>query len=116
MRLAAFILAMLVLLAPLVAAQGDGFAAFWKEFSAAAAKRDKDKIRTLTQYPSKELGKDFDAIWKEDFPRSMLACLAKAKPERDDKFGNYVAFCKETIYGFERTPQGWRFVSTHPND
>jgi hypothetical protein len=116
MRRAALAL-MLVLLAPLAGAQGDGFAAFWKEFSAAAAKKDKDKIRALTQYPSKELEeKDFDVIWKGMFPRAMLACLAKAKPERDDKFGNYVAFCKETIYGFERTPQGWRFVGTHPND
>ena len=43
MRRSAFALAMLVLLTPLAAAQGDGFAAFWKEFSAAAAKKDKDK-------------------------------------------------------------------------
>jgi hypothetical protein len=117
MRRAALALTMLVLLTPVAAAQGDGFAAFWKEFSTAAAKKDKDKIRALTQYPSKELEeKNFDVIWKDMFPRAMLACLARAKPERDDKFGNYVAFCKETIYGFERTPQGWRFVGTHPND
>lgn len=63
MRRAGFALTMLVLLTPLAAAQGDGFAAFWKEFSAAAAKKDKDKL-----------------------------------------------------YGFERTPQGWRFAYTHPND
>ena len=96
-------------------AQPDGFAAFWKEFSAAAAKKDKDKIRALTQYPSMELEeKDFDIIWKDMFPRAMLACLAKAKPQRDQAY--YVTFCKDTIYGFERTPQGWRFAWTHPND
>jgi hypothetical protein len=100
-----------------VGAQGDGFAAFWKEFSAAAAKMDKDKIRALTQYPSPEFEqKNFDVIWKDMFPPRMLACLAKAKPERDDKAKNYVAFCKDSIYGFERTPQGWRFAWTHPND
>jgi hypothetical protein len=55
-------------------------------------------------------------IWKDMFPPRMLACLAKAKPERDDKAKNYVAFCKDSIYGFERTPQGWRFAWTHPND
>jgi len=117
MRRAALALTMLVWLSPLAAAQGDGFAAFWKEFSAGAAKKDKDKIRALTQYPSKELEeKNFDVIWKDMFPRAMLACLAKATPQRDDKARNYVAFCKDTIYGFERTPQGWRFAWTHPND
>ena len=68
MRRTAFALAMLALLTPLAAAQGDGFAAFWKEFSAAAAKRDKDKIRALTQYPSVELGKDFDVDLERGLP------------------------------------------------
>ena len=117
MRRAVFALAMLVILAPLAVAQGDGFAAFWKEFSAAVATKDKDKIRALTQYPSSEFEqKNFDVLWKDVFPPRMLACLAKAKPERDDKAKNYVAFCKDTIYGFERIPQGWRFAWTHPND
>jgi hypothetical protein len=99
-------------------AQSDGFAAFWKEFSAAAAKKDKQKIGALTQYPSEELGKDFNAIWKDNFSSAMLRCLARAKPERDDsaKPPNYVTFCKETIYGFVQTAQGWRFAWTHPND
>jgi hypothetical protein len=112
-------LSMLVLLTPLAVAQGDGFAAFWKEFSGAAARKDKEKIRALTQYPSPEFErKNFDVIWKEMFPPRMLACLAKAKPERDTnaKPPNYVAFCKSTIYGFEHTPQGWRFAWTHPDD
>ena len=117
MRRAALALTMLVLLMPLAAAQGDGFAAFWKEFSAAAAKKDKDKTRTLTLYPSPELNeKNFDVIWKEMFPPAMLRCLARAKPERDEKSKEYVAFCKETLYAFQRTPHGWRFAYTHPND
>jgi hypothetical protein len=117
MRRAAFALMMLVFLAPLAAAQGDGFAAFWKEFSAAAARKDKDRIRALTQYPSPELEeKDFDVIWRHMFPPRVLACLAKAKPERDDKAKDYYAFCKDMIYAFQRTPQGWRFAYTHPND
>jgi hypothetical protein len=102
---------------PAAASSSDGFAAFWKEFSVAASKKDKDKIRALTHYPSNELEeKNFDIIWKNTFPRAILACLAKAKPQRDDKAGNYVAFCQDTIYGFERTPQGWRFAWTHPDD
>ncbi|MEJ0078089.1 MAG: hypothetical protein WDO17_22140 [Alphaproteobacteria bacterium] len=117
MRRAALALTMLILLAPLAAAQGDGFVAFWKEFSAAAAKKDKDKIRALTQYPSPEFEqKSFDVVWKDIFPPRMLACLAKAKPERDDTTKDYVAFCRDTLYGFQRTPQGWRFAYTHPND
>ena len=117
MRRAAFAVTMLVLLTPLAAAQGDSFAAFWKEFSAAAAKKDKDKIRALTQYPSPELEeKNFDVIWKDMFPPRVLACLAKAKPERDDQSKEYVAFCRDTLYAFQRTPQGWRFAYTHPND
>ena|ERR1700752_3017725 len=119
MRRSAFALAMLVLLTPLAAAQGDGFAAFWKEFSAAAAKKDKDKLRALTLYPSPEFEqKNFDVLWKDVFPTRVLACLDKAKPERDDsaKPPNYVAFCRNTIYGFQSTPQGWRFAWTHPND
>lgn len=100
-------------------AQGDGFAAFWKEFSAAAAKKDKEKIRTLTLYPSPEFEqKTFDAVWKDVFPPRILACLAKAKPKLDDnaKPPNYVAFCRSTIYGFNSTPDGWRFAWTHPDD
>jgi hypothetical protein len=117
MRRTAFALTILILLALPAGAQGDGFAAFWKEFSAAAAKKDKGKIRALTQYPSPELAeKNFDAIWKGMFPPRMLACLAKAKPERDDKAKEYYAFCKDTLYAFQRTPQGWRFAYTHPND
>ena len=110
-------LAMLILLTPFATAEDDGFAAFWKEFSAAAVKKDKDKIRALTQYPSPEFEqKNFDAIWKDMFPPRMLACLAKAKPERDDTTKDYVAFCRDTLYGFQRTPQGWRFAYTHLND
>jgi hypothetical protein len=112
---ALFVLACLAVTA--AAAPADGFADFWREFSAAAAKKDKEKIRALTLYPSKELEeKNFDIIWKDMFPRAILACLAKAKPQRDEKTSQYVAFCKDTIYGFERTPQGWRFAWTHPND
>ena len=119
MRRALFAVMMLMLLAPPAMAQGDGFAAFWKEFSAAAAKKDKDKIRALTQYPSPEFEqKTFDALWKDVFPPRMLACLAKAKPQYDKnaKPPNYDAFCRDTIYGFANTPQGWRFAWTHPND
>jgi len=105
-------------LASPASAQGDGFAAFWKEFAAAAAKKDKAKIETLTDYPGEELGKDFNTIWKNNFSPRMLACLAKAKPELDDnaKPPNYVTFCRSTIYGFKETPKGWRFAWTHPDD
>jgi hypothetical protein len=118
MRYAVLALTVVTCLALPAAAQPDGFADFWKEFRAAAAKKDRAKIESLTKYPSEELGQKFDAIWKQNFPSAMLVCLAKAKPQRDDsaKTPNYVTFCKETIYGFEQTPQGWRFAWTHPND
>jgi hypothetical protein len=118
MRRVVLALSVVTCLALPATAQPDGFADFWTQFRAAAAKKDRAKIEALTKYPSEELGKDFAAIWKQNFPPAMLACLAKAKPERDDsaKPPNYVTFCKETIYGFDKTPQGWRFAWTHPND
>ena len=121
MRRAAFALTMLLWLAAPAAAQDDGFAAFWKEFSAAAGKKDKAKIGELTKYPfyydGKNLGpQQFDVVWKNIFDAKSLACLAKGKPKRAYQFANYEVFCKDVIYGFERTPQGWRFLTSHPND
>ena len=71
-------------------------------------------IKTPPVPPSERTGREIPAALEA----LVLACLAKAKPSRDDnaKPPNYVAFCKQTIYGFEQTPQGWRFAWTHPDD
>ena len=104
MRRAALALTMLVLLTPLAAAQGDGFAAFWKEFSTAAKAGDKAKVRSLTKFPFLHFSdmreeKAFDAIWKDLFGPKARACIGKGKPERD-KLGNRTLFCGEVGFLF----------------
>jgi len=120
MRRAVFALAMLVLLAPLAVAQGDGFAGFWKEFSAAAKAGDKAKVQALTKFPFlhySDLRKEpaFDRVWKSLFTAKARACLGKAKPEKD-KLGNYTVFCGESGFLFEKTAAGWRFSEVGVND
>jgi hypothetical protein len=120
MRRAILATACLLMVLP-AGAQSDGFPAFWKEFSAAAAKQDKAKISALTKFPveyrGKNLGpKQFDTVWKAMFPPSALTCLAKAKPIKEYQGTSYNAFCSKIIYLFAREPEGWRFISTHPDD
>jgi hypothetical protein len=110
----------LLLVTPALA-QSDGFPAFWKEFSAAAGKQDKVRISAVTRFPveyrGKQLGpKQFDTVWKAMFPPNQLACLAKAKPIKEYQGTSYNAFCNKVIYMFSREPEGWRFITTHPDD
>jgi hypothetical protein len=111
---------MLALLTPLAAAQDDGFAAFWKEFSVAAKAGDKSKVRALTKFPFlhySDLRKEtaFDRIWKNLFTAKARACLGRAKPERD-KLGQYTVFCADSGFLFEKTGAGWRFSEVGVND
>jgi hypothetical protein len=120
MRRAALALTMLILLTPLAAAQGGGFAAFWKEFSAAAKAGDKAKVRSLTKFPFLHFSdlreeKAFDAVWKDLFTAKTRACVGKGKPERDKK-GNYSLFCGDAGFYFEPTSAGWRLTEVGVND
>lgn len=120
MRRAALALTMLVLLTPVAAAQGDGFAAFWKDFSMAAKAGDKAKVRSLTKFPFLHFSdlreeKAFDAIWKDLFTAKARACVGKGKPERDKK-GNFSLFCGEAGFYFEPTSAGWRLTEVGVND
>src|SRR5262245_8724525 len=97
----------------------DGFAAFWKDFSAAARNQDKAKVSALTKFPIEYKGKQitpkqFDVVWKAMFPPDQLTCLGKAKPIKEYQGTGYNAFCNKIIYAFSREPEGWRFISTHP--
>lgn len=119
MRRAVFALVTLMLLTPL-AAQGDGFAAFWKEFSAAAKAGDKAKVRALTKFPFLHFSdlRDeaaFDRVWKGVFTAKARGCLGKAKPERD-KLGQYTVFCGDSRFLFGKTGAGWRLSEVGVND
>jgi hypothetical protein len=121
MRRAALALTMLVLLTPVAAAQGDGFAAFWKEFSTAAKAGDKAKVRSLTKFPFLHHSdlheeKAFDAIWKDAFTAKARACVGKGKPAWDKKGNLYVLFCGQLGFYFQPTDAGWRFTETGEND
>lgn len=120
MRRATLALTILVLLTPLVAAQGDGFAAFWKEFSVAAKAGDQAKVRALTKFPFlhySDLRKEtaFDRIWKDLFTTKARACLGRGKPEKD-KLGQYTVFCGDSGFLFEKTDAGWRLSEVGVND
>ena len=101
------------------AAQTQEFAPFWKDFAAAAKAGDKAKVRGVMKFPFLYLSdlreeKEFDAIWKGLFTAKVRTCLGKGKPIKDKK--NYVIFCGETGFYFEKTDAGWRFTETGVND
>ena len=103
------------------ATPSDGFAPFWKDFAAAARNQDKAKISAMTKFPVEYQGKkltpkQFDIVWKNMFPPNQLTCLSKAKPIKEYQGTGYNAFCNKVIYAFSREPEGWRFISTHPDD
>jgi hypothetical protein len=105
------------------AAQAQEFAPFWKDFAAAAKAGDKAKVRGVMKFPFLYLSdlreeKDFDAIWKGLFTAKVRTCLGKGKPKLDDnaKPPNYVIFCGDTGFYFEKTDAGWRFTETGVND
>ena len=116
----AFLLIACLLIAAPAAAQSDGFAPFWKEFSAAARTHDKAKLSALTKLPefqAKALTpKQFESAWKAAFPSNRLSCLAKAKPAKEHQRESYYTFCNKMIYTFEREAEGWRLTDIHPND
>jgi hypothetical protein len=117
MTLRAILLLLCIIAMPAVAQQD--FAPFWSDFSNAAKAGDKAKLRALTKFPflydQKQRGEDgFDAIWKGLLTPKARACLGKAKPVKDQE--NYVVFCGEVGFYFEKTPAGWRFTEIGAND
>jgi hypothetical protein len=111
-------LAVLAVVAGAARAADDGFAAFWKSFSAAAATDDKATLEKLTQLDP-GLGQiSFAKFHATQLGPKVRACLAKAKPKLDVGPGGseYEAFCGDIVYAFTKTPAGWRLTDLGPND
>ena len=98
------------------------FASFWKEFTAALAKNDKDAVASLTQLPFYFDNKDQDRagflkIYNQVFTRSIRRCMATAKPHRDpSQKDSYDVYCGELIFVFGKVGGKFRFLSYGPND
>jgi hypothetical protein len=108
-----------IVLAFPAAAQTQEFAPFWKDFAAAAKVGDKAKVRAVMKFPFLYLSdlreeKEFEKIWKGLFTAKARTCLGKGKPMKDQK--QYVIFCGDTGFYFEKTDAGWRFTETGVND
>ena len=105
--------------APALAAPDD-FATFWQSFSQAAGKNDRAALQAMTKFPFLYEDKpreatEFDVIYKGLLGLKARACLAKAKPVKDQD-GVYDAFCGETIYIFSKAGDAWRFSEFGAND
>ena len=109
--------------APAVAASGDGFAAFWNAFAAAAGKDDKAALAKLVTL-GPNLGDNgkaysFDQMHAAYLKPAERKCLAKAKPERTvDGTGAafYATNCGDLIYVFSKTGASWTLADLSPND
>ncbi len=106
---------------PAVAAD-DGFAAFWKTFTAALAKDDRAALANLVVLsPALDQATPltFARFHADDLGSKTRKCLVKAKPVRDvDGTGqvNYSAFCGDLDFGFTRVAGAWKLTDVGPND
>lgn len=96
-----------------------GFDAFWVKFKTAITKKDKAAVASMTKLPylldSKQLNKEqFIANYDKIFAKNIAKCFAKAKPESDK--GNYLVFCGEEIYYFNKEKDKWLFTEIGVND
>ena len=104
------------------AAADDGFAAFWRAFTAALAKDDRAALANMVEVsgtPDLPAGNTFAKFHAQFLGQKTRACLAKAKPVRDvDGTGqlNYSAFCGELDFGFARRGGAWMLTDIGPND
>jgi hypothetical protein len=107
--------------APACAAD-DGFAAFWKNFTAALAKDDQASLAKMVA-----LGPTLDQATPLTFARfhadhlgpKTRQCLVKAKPVHSlDGYGHatYAAFCGELIYSFYPRGGAWKLTDIDAND
>jgi hypothetical protein len=98
------------------------FASFWKEFTGALAKNDKEAVVTLTKLPFYFENKDQDRagflrIYPRVFTRSIRRCMATAKPHRDPSDKNsYDVYCGELIFSFGKVGGKFKFLNYGPND
>jgi len=98
------------------------FASFWKEFTRALAKNDKEAVITLTKLPFYFDNKDQDRagflkIYPQVFTRSIRRCMATAKPHRDPRDKNsYDVYCGELIFSFGKVGGKFKFLKYGPND
>ena len=103
-------------------AADDGFATFWKTFTAALAKDDHAALANMiVMGPGLDMSPTptFAKFQAQFLGPKTRACLVKAKPVRDvDGTGqvNYSAFCGELDFGFTRQGGAWKLTDLGPND
>lgn len=108
--------------APAIAAGGDGFAAFWRTFTAAVTKDDRAALAGMVVLSARVDEAEpltFDRFHSDQLGPPARKCLAKARPVRAvDGNGevNYSAFCGELIYIFYRTGGAWKLTDVGVND
>ena len=115
----------IALMAPLAAsarAADDGFAAFWRNFTAALLKDDRAalaKMVVLSPTLDEATPLTFAKFHADHLGSKTRQCLAKAKPVRDvDGNGqaNYSAFCGELDFVFYQRGGAWKLTDIGPND
>lgn len=106
------------------AQKDQSFAAFWTQFKAAVAKKDKEAVAAMTNFPV-EIGEnvtkaEFLKKYPEFFDQKVQKCFAKGKPVKDDEApagrGTYSLFCGEEIFIFEKVDGTYRFTGIGVND
>jgi len=104
-------------------AAGDGFAAFWTAFSAAAGKNDRAAIEAMTRLEvplgmNPDGPKTFAQYYAAYLTPKVRRCLARTKPVRDTAGGDvrYSAFCGQGVYSFAKVGGAWRFVDIGADD
>jgi hypothetical protein len=104
-------------------AADDGFAAFWKAFSAAVGKDDKTALAAMTTLSpgldDNDTPLTFAKVHAALLGPAARKCLAKAKPRRDiDGNGDpeYGVFCGHTIYSFSKVGGAWSLTGSGPDD
>lgn len=94
-------------------AHDQGFAAFWRDFSARVARGDEAGIRARTRFPFLFSGtplaiERFGQVWQALFaPAPLRQCLGRATPVPDQ--GAMSVSCSIYVYIFEKGAEGWRF-------
>ena len=100
------------------------FAAFWTQFKAAVAKKDKDAVAAMTRFPV-EIGENvskakFLKMYPEFFGPEVQRCFAKKKPIKEDaapgRRESYHLFCGEEIFSFEKVEGRYLFTGIGMND
>ena len=106
------------------AQKNQAFPAFWAQFKAAVAKKDKDAVAAMTKFPV-EIGENvtkatFLKKYPEFFGQEVQKCFAKKKPVKADAAPggreSYSLFCGEEIFIFEKVDGKYLFTGIGVND